>query len=72
MTLIMDEVFTAKCIEHSNETFVEVTEEGEPAKTVLAFMVQSICSKFKDVVCLVPVTQTPGLRKLSSKSTAKH
>ena len=44
MTLTIDEVFTAKCIEHSNETFVEVTEEGEPAKTVLAFMVKSICS----------------------------
>ena len=55
MTLIIDEVYTAKRIEYLNGTFVGVTEEGEPAKTVQAFMVQSICSKFKDVVCLVPV-----------------
>ena len=55
MTLMIDEVYTAKRTEYSNRTFVGVTEEEEPAKTVLAFMVQSICSKFKDVVCLVPV-----------------
>ena len=28
MTLMIDEVYTAKYIEHSNETFVEVTKEG--------------------------------------------
>lgn len=60
VTLMIDEVYTAKRIEYSNGTFVGVNEEGEPAKTVLTFMVQSTCSKFKDVVCLVPV------RKLDS------
>jgi len=55
VTLMIDEIYTAKRIEYSNGSFVGLTEEGEPAKTVLAFMVQSVCSKFKDIVCLVPV-----------------
>ena len=57
VTLMIDEVYTAKQIEYANGSFVGLTESGEPAKTVLAFMVQSSCSKFKDVVCLVPVNK---------------
>ena len=34
--IMIDKVYTAKHIEYSNGTFVGVTEEGEPAKTVLA------------------------------------
>ena len=60
VTVMIDEVYTAKQIEYSNSTFVAFNEEGQPAKTVLTFMVQSTCPKFKDVVCLVPV------RKLDS------
>ena len=55
VTLMIDEVYTAKRIEYSNGAFVGLNEEGKSAKTVLAFMVQSTRSKFKDVVCLVPV-----------------
>ena len=55
VTVMIDEVYTAKRIEYLNGTFAELDEEGEPAKTVLTFMVHSTCSKFKDVVCLVPV-----------------
>ena len=55
VTLMIDEVYTAKRIEYANGSFVGLTKSREPAKTVLAFMVQSSCSKFKDVVCLVPV-----------------
>ena len=54
---MIDEVYTAKRIEYANGSFVGLTESGEPAKTVLAFKVQSSCSKFKDVVCLVPVSK---------------
>ena len=46
MTLMIDEVSAAKRIEYSNGTFGGLIEEGEPAKTVLAFMVQSTCAKF--------------------------
>jgi len=55
VVLMMDEVYTAQRVEYTNGTFVGLTEEGSPAKTVLAFMVQSICGNYKDVVCLVPV-----------------
>jgi len=34
---------------------VGITEDGIPAKTVLSFMVQSSCSKYQDMVCLVPI-----------------
>lgn len=57
VTLMIDEVYTAKRIEYANGSFTGLTEDGEPAKTVLTFMVQSTCSKFKDVVCLVPVNK---------------
>ena len=55
MMIISDEVYAAKRIECSNETLVGITEEGQLAKTMLAFKSQLICSKFKDVVSLVPV-----------------
>ena len=54
VVLLIDEVYTAQRVEYSNGSFIGLTEEGHPAKTVLAFMVQSICKSYKDVVCLVP------------------
>ena len=57
VTLMIDEVYTAQRVEYSNGAFVGLTEDGVPAKTVLGFMVQSTCDKYKDVVCLVPINK---------------
>ena len=54
---MIDEIYTACRVEYSNGSFIGLTEEGVPAKTVLAFMVQSMRSNYKDVVCLVPVNK---------------
>ena len=50
VTLMINKVYTANQIEYSNGTFVGGNNDGEPAKTELTFVVQSACSKFKDVV----------------------
>ena len=55
VTLIIDEVYTANRIVYSNGTFVGLNNDREPAKTVLTFIFQLTCSKFKDLVCLVLV-----------------
>ena len=55
VTLLIDEIYTAHRIEYSNGSFIGLTEGGKPSKTVLAFMVQSACGKYKDVVCLITV-----------------
>ena len=52
--LLIDEIYTAKKIEYTNGSFVGVTEDGEVAKTVLAFLIQSVCCKYRDIVILVP------------------
>ena len=57
VTLMIDEVYTAQRVEYSNGAFIGLSEDGVPAKTVLAFMVQSTCDKYKDVVCLVPINR---------------
>ena len=62
---MIDEIYTAQRIEYSNGAFVGLTEDNKPAKTVLTFMIQSTCSKYKDVVCLVPVD------KLDTKTQRK-
>ena len=57
VVLLLDEVFMAKCVEYSDGSFGGLTEDGVPAKTVLAFMLQSICGKYRDAVCLIPVNK---------------
>ena len=50
-------MYTAQRVEYSNGAFIGLSKDGVPAKTVLAFMVQSTCNKYKDVVCLVPINR---------------
>ena len=56
-TLQVDKVYTAQRVEYNNGSFVGLTEDGRPAKPVLAFMIQSVAGKYKDVVCLMPVNK---------------
>ena len=62
VVLMLDEVYTAAKVEYQHGEFVGLAENGEVAKTLLVFMVQSLTSKFRDVVKLVPVS------KLTSES----
>ena len=57
VVLIVDEVYTAQCIEYCNGQFVGLTKDGIPEKTVLTFIVRLIYGKYKDVVCLIPITK---------------
>ena len=57
VTLMIDKVYTAQRVEYTNGTFIGLLEDGEAAKTVLGFVVQSTCYKYKDVVCLVPINK---------------
>jgi len=53
--LLIDEVYTAQRVEYCNGSYIGLMEDGRPTKTVLAFMVQSVCKICRDVVCLIPV-----------------
>ena len=66
MVLCIDEVYTARRIEYYNGKIVGLTEDGMPAKTVLAFMVQSLSSKYKDIVCLAPI------KSLTTEKVSKY
>ena len=55
--LMIDEIYTARRVEYSNGAFVGLTSDGKPAKTVLSFMVQSVSSHYKDIVCIIPVSR---------------
>ena len=57
VTLVMDEVYVAQRIEYTDGAFVGLAADGSSAKTVLSFMVQSVCSNYKDMICLIPVSK---------------
>ena len=53
--LIIDEIYTASRVECVGGKLIGVTEDGNLSKTILAFMIQSLHGKYRDVVKLVPV-----------------
>ena len=55
MMLIIDEVYTAKCLEHTNRTFVEVTE-GQSAQTGLG--IHGLVILFQIQRCSLPCSST--------------
>jgi len=57
VVLLIDEIYTAQRVEYSNGSFIGLNKDGVPSKTVVAFMVQSISGKYKDVVCLIPINR---------------
>ena len=54
--LLINEVYTAQRVEYNNGYFVSITKDVRPSKTVLAFMIQSVAVKYKDVY-LIPVNK---------------
>ena len=56
VTLVINEVYTAQRVEYNNGSFVGLIKDGRPAKTALAFMIQSVAGKYKDV-CLILVNK---------------
>ena len=57
--LIFDEIYVAKRLEFSRATNsgVGLSNDSVPAKTVLCFMVSSICGSYRDIVQMIPLSQ---------------
>ena len=53
--LMIDEIYTARRVEYDNGKFTGLDGDGNPSKTVLTFMVQSLACSYRDVVCIIPV-----------------
>lgn len=56
--LLFDEMYVFQSVEYQNGAFVGLsTESGEPAKTLLCFMIKSFSSSFADIVAAIPTNR---------------
>jgi hypothetical protein len=55
VSIIIDEVYTARQVEYSNGQFYG-NENGEPTKTLLCMMLKCVAGSYSDVVAMVPLT----------------
>lgn len=55
VSLMLDEVSSAKRIEYQNGKFCGLQSSGA-TKTLLCFMIKSVARQYRDIVCLVPLT----------------
>ena len=43
-------------VARTDGAFVGLAADDSSAKIVLSFMVQSVCSNYEDMICLVPIS----------------
>ena len=56
VNMILDEVYTTHRVEYSGGKFYGY-ENQTVTKTLLGFMISSVCGKFRDMVALVPIAK---------------
>jgi hypothetical protein len=48
------QVYTAQRVEYSGGSFYG-NENEEPTKTLLSFLISSVCGSYEDLVCFIPI-----------------
>ncbi len=56
VSLVFDEVYVSQRVEYDG-AFHGLTDNLQPAKTVLCFMLQSLAGKYKDTVAMFPISK---------------
>ncbi len=56
VNLMIDEVYVKQLVEYTNGEITGLTPGNAPARTVLSFMVSSVCSSYRDIVAFYPIS----------------